>query len=46
MHDFLSLPKLLKQLQELKTLEKKDVVKNFYALQIDDELGLLENPRY
>lgn len=46
MHDFLSLPKLLNQLQELKTLEKKDVVKNFCALQIDDELGLLENPRY
>lgn len=27
MYDFLSLPKLLSQLQELKTLEKKDVVK-------------------
>ena len=45
MHDFLSLPNLLNQLQELKTLEKKDV-KNFCALQIDNELGLLENPCY
>ena len=46
MHDFLSLPKLLNQLQELKTLEKKDVVKYLCALQIDYELGLLEKPRY
>ena len=37
-HEFLSLPKLLNQLQELKTLEKKDVVKYLCALQIDYEL--------
>ena len=44
MHDFLSLPKLLNQLQELKAPEKKDVV--FCALQIDYELELLEKPCY
>ena len=43
-HDSLSLPKLLNQLQELKTLEKKDVVKYLYALQIDYELWLLQKP--
>ena len=45
-HDFLSLPKLLNQLQKLKALEKKDVVKNFCALQIDYELRLPEKPCY
>ena len=46
MHDFLSLPKLLNQLQELKALEKKDVVTIFCALQIDYELELLEKSCY
>ena len=44
MHDFLSLPKILNQLQELKTLEKKDiqVAKFLCALQNDYEFGLLD----